>query len=72
MAEGASRTYKDKYRGDHKSRQKGSRGYDEHFGNSSFSSVKQQISRIRHWLGMMGVCVCVFAYAQGAEVGLRG
>lgn len=62
MAEGASRTYKDKHRRDHKSRQKGSRGHDERFGFGSFSGICRR-------LGMITVFMNVFAYAQGANVG---
>lgn len=67
MAEGESRTYEDKHRGDYKSRLTSTRGHDEHVGISSFSSVRKQIGGICHWLGMMNVCTCVSAYAQGAE-----
>lgn len=52
-------------------RVEGSRGRDEHFGISSFFSVKKA-RRICHWLGMISVCMCAFAYAQGAEVGPCG
>lgn len=65
MAEGASRTYKDKHRRDHKSRQRGSRGHDERFGFGGFS-------RICRRLGMITVRMSVFAYVQGAIVGLCG